>query len=40
MTVGLERLSLNTATVKHLNLRDSVELCQRHEIRGIVVLNC
>jgi sugar phosphate isomerase/epimerase len=35
MTVGLERLSLNTATVKHLNLRDSVELCQRHEIRGI-----
>lgn len=35
MTVEIERLSLNTATVKHLNLRDSVELCQRHGIGGI-----
>jgi len=35
MTVATERLSLNTATVKHLNLRDSVELCQRQGISGI-----
>ncbi|MGH3267275.1 MAG: sugar phosphate isomerase/epimerase family protein [Trebonia sp.] len=35
MSVGPQRLSLNTATVKHLSLRDSVELCQRHEIGGI-----
>lgn len=35
MSVGPERLSLNTATVKRLNLRDSVELCQRQQIGGI-----
>ncbi len=35
MSVGPERLSLNTATVKRLNLRDSVELCRRHRIGGI-----
>ena len=35
MSVGPERLSLNTATVKHLNLCDSVELCGRHGIGGI-----
>jgi sugar phosphate isomerase/epimerase len=35
MSVGPERLSLNTATVKRLNLRDSVELCRRHGIDGI-----
>jgi sugar phosphate isomerase/epimerase len=35
MSVGPERLSLNTATVKHLNLRESVELCQRHGIANI-----
>ncbi len=35
MSVAPERLSLNTATVKHLNLRDSVDLCQRHQIAGI-----
>jgi sugar phosphate isomerase/epimerase len=35
MTVAPERLSLNTATVKRLNLRDSVELCQRQGIGGI-----
>jgi sugar phosphate isomerase/epimerase len=35
MTVAPERLSLNTATVKHLNLRDSVALCQRQGIGGI-----
>ncbi len=35
MSVGPERLSLNTATVKHLNLREGVELCQRHGIGNI-----
>jgi sugar phosphate isomerase/epimerase len=35
VSVGPERLSLNTATVKHLNVRESVELCQRHGIANI-----
>ena len=35
MSVGPERLSLNTATVKHLNVRESVELCQRQGIGNI-----
>ena len=35
MSVGPERLSLNTATVRRLNLRDSVELCLRHGIANI-----
>jgi sugar phosphate isomerase/epimerase len=35
MTVTPERLSLNSATVKRLNLRESVELCQRQGISGI-----
>jgi sugar phosphate isomerase/epimerase len=35
VTVVAERLSLNTATVKHLNLRECVELCQRQGIGGI-----
>ena len=33
--VGLERLSLNQATVKHLSLADAVALCQRHDIPAI-----
>jgi sugar phosphate isomerase/epimerase len=32
---GLERLSLNQATVKHLGLSSAVELCVRHEIPAI-----
>jgi sugar phosphate isomerase/epimerase len=32
---GLERLSLNQATVKHLGLADSVALCTRHDIPAI-----
>ena len=35
MTVALERLSLNTATVKPLSLRECVELCQRNQIAGL-----
>jgi sugar phosphate isomerase/epimerase len=37
VSVGPERLSLNTATVRRLNLRDSVELCLRHGIANIGV---
>jgi sugar phosphate isomerase/epimerase len=33
--IGLERLSLNQATVKHLGLADAVALCARHDIRAI-----
>jgi sugar phosphate isomerase/epimerase len=33
--IGLDRLSLNQATVKRLGLRDAVELCVRHEIPAI-----
>jgi sugar phosphate isomerase/epimerase len=33
--IGLERLSLNQATVKHLGLADAVELCVRHDIPAI-----
>jgi sugar phosphate isomerase/epimerase len=33
--VGLERLSLNQATVKYLGLADAVELCVRHDIPAI-----
>jgi sugar phosphate isomerase/epimerase len=33
--IGLERLSLNQATVKHLGLEDSVALCMRHDIPAI-----
>ncbi len=33
--IGLERLSLNQATVKHLGLADAVALCARHEIPAI-----
>jgi sugar phosphate isomerase/epimerase len=32
---GLERLSLNQATVKYLGLADAVSLCVRHEIPAI-----
>jgi sugar phosphate isomerase/epimerase len=32
---GLERLSLNQATVKHLSLADAVALCARHGIPAI-----
>jgi len=35
MTIGLERLSLNQATVKHLSLADAVALCVRHDIPAI-----
>jgi len=35
VSVGPERLSLNTATVRRLNLRDSVELCLRHGIANV-----
>ena len=35
MTTGLERLSLNQATVKHLGLADAVALCTRHDIPAI-----
>ena len=35
MTVGLERLSLNQATVKHLSLAEAVALCVRHDIPAI-----
>jgi sugar phosphate isomerase/epimerase len=33
--VGLDRLSLNQATVKHLGLQEAVALCVRHEIPAI-----
>jgi sugar phosphate isomerase/epimerase len=33
--IGLERLSLNQATVKHLVLADAVALCARHDIPAI-----
>ena len=33
--VGLERLSLNQATVKHLSLPEAVAVCQRHGIPAI-----
>ena len=33
--IGLDRLSLNQATVKRLGLRETVELCVRHEIPAI-----
>ena len=33
--IGLDRLSLNQATVKWLGLREAVELCGRHEIPAI-----
>jgi sugar phosphate isomerase/epimerase len=35
--IGLERLSLNQATVKHLSLADAAALCMRHGIPGIGV---
>jgi len=33
--IGLDRLSLNQATVKHLGLPEAVALCARHEIPAI-----
>ena len=33
--IGLDRLSLNQATVKYLGLSDAVELCVRHDIPAI-----
>jgi sugar phosphate isomerase/epimerase len=33
--IGLDRLSLNQATVKHLGLADAAALCVRHEIPAI-----
>ena len=33
--IGLDRLSLNQATVKHLNLAEAVALCVRHYIPAI-----
>jgi sugar phosphate isomerase/epimerase len=33
--IGLDRLSLNQATVKYLSLADAVALCARHEIPAI-----
>jgi sugar phosphate isomerase/epimerase len=33
--IGLERLSLNQATVKHLDLLQAVGLCERHDIPAI-----
>jgi sugar phosphate isomerase/epimerase len=33
--IGLDRLSLNQATVKHLSLRDAAALCGRHGIPAI-----
>ena len=33
--IGLERLSLNQATVKHLSLAEAVALCARHDIAAI-----
>jgi sugar phosphate isomerase/epimerase len=34
-TIGLERLSLNQATVQHLGLADAAALCVRHDIPAI-----
>jgi len=33
--IGLERLSLNQATVKHLGLKEAAALCARHDIPAI-----
>lgn len=33
--IGLDRLSLNQATVKHLRLGEAVALCARHDIQAI-----
>ncbi len=33
--IGLDRLSLNQATVKHLGLKEAVALCVRHDIGAI-----
>ena len=33
--IGLDRLSLNQATVKHLGLKEAVALCVRHDIPAI-----
>jgi sugar phosphate isomerase/epimerase len=33
--IGLDRLSLNQATVKRLGLKDAVDLCVRHDIGAI-----
>jgi sugar phosphate isomerase/epimerase len=33
--IGLERLSLNQATVKYIGLKDAVALCARHDIPAI-----
>jgi len=35
MSIGLERLSLNQATVKHLGLAEAAALCARHGIPAI-----
>ena len=35
MTIGLDRLSLNQATVKHLSLAEAAVLCARHDIPAI-----
>ena len=35
MMIGLERLSLNQATDKHLSLAEAVALCVRHDIPAI-----
>jgi sugar phosphate isomerase/epimerase len=35
MTIGLDRLSLNQATVRHAGLADAVDLCVRHDIPAI-----
>jgi len=35
MSIGLDRLSLNQATVKHLGLREAAALCVRHDIPAI-----
>ena len=35
MTIGLERLSLNQATVKNLSLAEAAALCARHDIAAI-----
>src|SRR5580692_8675236 len=33
--IGLERLSLNQATVKNIGLKEAVALCARHDIPAI-----
>jgi sugar phosphate isomerase/epimerase len=35
VSIGLDRMSLNQATVKHLGLRDATALCRRHDIPAI-----